>query len=513
MIAQNQIPDASSPALTAQSAADSDGSKASNARETLPGSLRRRFPLSGFGQGLSGPLARCALVGLVTLCLLIPLGLVGDMVKERWHQYSAAVTNLSDSWGNAQTVSGPALLIPYQVWEDVAKVVKVEVNGREESRETFVRELITHHKVVLPADLAFNVRLDPEIRYRGIYRRALYNAPVNVNGNFVLPGRNDFSGNVQKIHWDKAWLCIGISDLRAVSEALPGRWENADLPAYSPGTDAGQLLGSGFHVGVALDEKEAGARRSFSLKLKIRGSGGIYFTPVGINTRISMSGSWPTPSFQGNLLPAERSISEQGFTAEWRIPNLARTYPQSADLDSPEYGGKEQADTYTRAHRSAITAFTAGVYLFEPVTLYSMVERSVDYGILFISGTFVALFAFELAGRRRLHPVQYAMVGLSMSLFYLVMLSLAEHMSFGPAFAVASAVTVLMNGLYMASAMQSRFRGLFMGGLLTGLYALLYSILQMEDHALLIGTGLVLAMMGVLMFVTRKLPQSDTAAG
>jgi inner membrane protein len=460
------------------------------------------------GQGLSGSLARCALVGLITLCLLIPLRLVDEVVRDRRDVYEAAVENISYSWGSVQTVSGPALLIPDQVWEDVAKVVKVEVNGKEESRQTFVRELITRHQVVLPAELAFKIRLDTEVRYRGIFRRVLYNAPVDVGGNFVLPEKNDFAGDLHKIYWDKAWLCIGISDLRAVSEAPPGRWENGSLPAYSPGTDAGALLGSGFHVGVSLDEKEAGALRSFALKLKIRGSGGIYFTPVGVSTRISMSGSWPTPSFQGSLLPEERSVSAQGFTAEWKIPNLTRTYPQSADLDSPEYYGRE----YTYKN-SAITAFTAGVDLYEPVTLYRMVSRSVDYGILFIAGTFVALFAFELAGRRRLHPVQYAMVGLSMSLFYLVMLSLAEHMAFGLAFAVASAVTVLMNGLYMAAALQSRFRGLFMGGLLAGLYVMLYSILQMEDYALLFGTGLVLAMMGVLMFVTRDLPQSDSAAG
>ncbi|MDR3175153.1 MAG: cell envelope integrity protein CreD [Desulfovibrio sp.] len=507
MIDQNQIPDASSPAPTAQPAADSDGSGASNACETPPGSLRKRFSLSGVGQSLSGSLGRCVLVGFITLCLLVPLSLVEGVVSDRSYLYRAAVNNIADSWGNAQTVSGPALLIPYQVWEEVRKVVKVEVNGREESRETLVRELITRHKVVLPAALAFKIRLDPEIRYRGIYRLALYNAPVDVDGDFVLPEKNDFFGDLHKIYWDKAWMCIGISDLRAVSEAPPGRWENADLPAYSPGTEAGPLLGSGFHTGVLLGEKDAGARRSFSLKLKIRGSGGIYFTPVGINTRISMSGFWPTPSFQGSILPAKRSISAQGFTAEWEIPNLTRTYPQSADLDSREYDSEEYAGT--RKNRSAITAFSAGMDLFEPVSLYRMASRSVDYGILFIAGTFVALFAFELAGRRRLHPVQYAMVGLSMSLFYLVLLSLAEHMSFGPAFAAASAVTVLMNGLYMAAALNSRIRGLFMGGLLAGLYALLYSVLQMEDYALLIGTGLVLAMMGVLMFVTRNLPQKD----
>ncbi len=157
---------------------------------------------------------------------------------------------------------------------------------------------------------------------------------------------------------------------------------------------------------------------------------------------------------------------------------------------------------------SAITGFTAGVTLHEPVTLYRMVRRSLDYGILFIAVTFVALFAFEMISRLRMHLAQYAMVGLSMSLFYLVLLSLAEHVSFGLAFVAASAVTIAMNGLYVGAALASRSKGALMGGLLTILYAVLFSLLRMEDFSLLMGTGLLLVMMGALMFATRKLPQA-----
>jgi len=214
-------------------------------------------------------------------------------------------------------------------------------------------------------------------------------------------------------------------------------------------------------------------------------------------------GTRPAPSFQGNLLPVERTIRDDGFSAKWVISNLTRTYPQMADYDSPAFNGAHTSG-------SVITEFTAGVDLHEPVSLYRMLLRSVNYGILFIAVTFVALFAFEMLSRQRMHLIQYAMVGLSMSLFYLVLLSLAEHVSFSLSFVAAMGVTVLMNSAYVASVLHNWRKGAVLGGLLCALYGVLFSLLRMEDFALLVDTALVLVMMGGLMFVTRNLPQAGT---
>ncbi len=471
--------------------------------------------LSGFGLGqrLSGPMARCVFIGVLTLFLLIPLGLVRDVVYDRMYLYQSATANIANSWGMEQAVSGPALIIPYQVWQDRKERVTVKNNGKEEQQEVTTREYAIRHKVVLPADLSFDTTLETEVRYRGIYRQTLYTAPMAISGSFSLPAASDFSANTTRIFWDRAWLSVGITDLKTIVEAAPARWEGKTLAAYKPGSQAGNLLGPGFHTAVPLDAGQAGEKRSFALHLTIRGSGGISFTPVGENTTITVSSGWPAPSFQGNLLPVERTISEEGFTATWAISNLTRTYPQTGDLDSAAYRTRDGSGGVPGGDRaSAVTAFTAGVNLHEPVTLYRMVRRSVDYGILFIAVTFVALFAFEMVTRRRMHLVQYAMVGLSMSLFYLVLLSLAEHVSFGLAFLAAGVVTVAMNSAYVGAVLQSRAKGLLMGGLLSVLYAVLFSLLRMEDFSLLMGTGLVLLMMGALMVATRKLPQGQTRA-
>ena len=458
----------------------------------------RESAKSGFSRLVASPLARCGIILFITLMLLIPLGFVENIVYERQYLQQEATRNITSSWGDAQSISGPVLILPYEVWQDHKKTVTVKVGKDEKEKEVIERKYYLRYKLILPSEVSFDARLDPEIRYRGIYRQALYNAPVTIQGHFTLPRAEDFASNLQKVHWDKAWLAVGVTDLKTISESSPLQWAGSAAPAYKPGTRAGGLLGPGFHTALALTDKAAGARQDFSLKLAIRGSGGIAFTPVGEKTAITVAGAWPDPSFQGNLLPVERSITDKGFSARWNISNLTRTYPQIEDVPNLE----------TVRELESIRSFTAGVDLHETVSLYRMVRRAVHYGILFIAVSFVTLFAFEMVSRRRMHLLQYGMVGLSMSLFYLVLLSLAEHIDFGLAFTAAGAVTVSMNSLYVAAALQSKMRGLIMAGLLSGLYVLLFSLLRMEDFALLVGTGLVVAMMAVLMYVTRKLPRS-----
>jgi Inner membrane protein involved in colicin E2 resistance len=475
-----------------------------------------RLPSLGIGPRLSSPFARCVFIGILTLFLLTPLEFVGDIVYERMHLYQGATDNIAASWGREQTVSGPALIVPYQIWKDRKDKVVVKINNKEEEREVVTREYHTRYKVVLPADLSFNTTLETEVRYRGIYKQTLYTAPMDISGAFTLPTAKNFSENTTQIFWDQAWLSVGISDLKTIAKATPIQWDGKTFDTYKPGAQTGSLLGPGFHTMIPLDANEAGTRQSFSLSLIIRGSQGIYFTPVGENTTIVVKSAWPAPSFQGNLLPVEHAISEQGFSAKWAISNLTRTYPQIADLDSSAYTASRTSrnNSCTSDSSSAITSFTAGVNLHEPVTLYRMVRRSVEYGILFIAVTFVALFTFEMVSRQRMRLLQYAMVGLSMSLFYLVLLSLAEHTSFGLAFVAATAVTIAMNSLYVGAVLQSRSKGLLMSGLLAALYTVLFSLLRMEDFSLLMGTGLLLVMMGALMFATRNLPQvrNDKAA-
>lgn len=444
-------------------------------------------------------LIRGLLVTAITLALLIPLFFVENIVDDRVSMRRIAVQDIASSWGEAQRIAGPMLVIPYLNKYTYTE----EVKGPDGKISSVVKEGISReYRGVLPTKVAFDAKMTSKIRYRSIYEYIVYSAPVGTSGVFRLPLAGTFGENATRVEWDKAWLALGVRDLKGITGETELIWNGTACPPYDPGTQLQNLLGPGFHTSVPLAPKDAGQERTFSLSVTLNGSDGLHFTPVGESTTITVSGNWPHPKFSGDLLPASSTINDQGFSAQWSIPHLSRTYPQSGILGEAEY----------KLTDMSIVNFTAGVNLFETVSLYSQVTRAVKYGILFIGLTFVALFSFELVIQRRMHLMQYALVGLSMTVFYLVLLSLAEHVTFLTAFVSASAVTVLMNSLYIAAALRSINKGLVVGVLLCALYTLLYTLLRMEAYALIIGTGMVLTALASLMYLTRNLPTLPVSA-
>ncbi|MBE1237617.1 cell envelope integrity protein CreD [Phaeovibrio sulfidiphilus] len=445
---------------------------------------------------------RALVIAGITLGLLIPLYFVNDIVDERSILRRTAVANIASLWGQSQTVSGPVLVIPYLRTHTYKETTRTPGGPTEETLKTGLRQDLM---VVLPASVSFGADLNPQIRKRGIYDYVVYTTPITISGTFRVPEPSAFGEELSRILWDKAWLALGVTDLKAITSVAPLAWNGKPAAPYSPGTRVDDLLGPGFHTTVALPVGSEGKVLPFSLALDINGSGGLHFTPVGETTRIKITGAWPHPSFSGNILPTTRTVTDSDFSAEWTIPHLSRTYPQIGVLGKNEFSG------------GAVRSFTAGVDLFETVSLYSQVNRAVKYGLLFIGLTFVALLSFELVSRARLHLMQYGLVGIAMTLFYLVLLSLAEHTVFPLAFSAAAGVSVVMNSLYIAAALRSTKKGLIIAGLLSALYVLLYALLQLEDYALAIGTAMVLVMVAILMYLTRHLSVSgkdqDSPAG
>ena len=432
-------------------------------------------------------LTRCFTILGITLLLLLPLSFFLDLVDERSDLHTEAVANIAGLWGGTQVVRGPVLVIPYvdRHMYDSGQTASADRKGAKSG---------TQYLVVLPKTLNFSASLTTERRYRGIYDYVVYTAPVAVEGSFRLPEDGPLSEYRNQPLWDQAFFLLSVTDLKAITSIGALTWNGKGAGSFSPGAQTASLLDSGFHakVAIAADQPEY----TFSMDMNLNGSGGLYFTPVGETTTIKIAGNWADPSFGGQLLPSKRSISESGFSAEWNVPHLSRTYPQSGNLSAYMVAGD---------HGDNIRNFVAGVGLQELLPLYRLVTRAVKYAILFIGLTFVALFSFELVCRERLHLIQYGLVGVAMCLFYLVLLSLAEHTAFGLAFAAASTVTVVMNGLYIRSAMRSRKKGLLIAALVAGLYGVLYALLQLEGYAILMGTVLVVIAVCALMYMTRNL--------
>ncbi len=436
---------------------------------------------------------RLLLVAVLGLVMLIPLAMVDEIVDERHGLYQSVLDDIAGSWGEQQTLSAPLLVVPY-----MERIVTKE-NVRDKAGNVQTISRTRRHvdaAVALPHTLDIQVTLREEFRRRGIYQSLVYNADIVLRGTFRTPAVAELSELIERIDWQKAYVVFGLSDTRAIHEVAALKWNNTEWP-LSPGTRQAQLLPAGFHAPLGDSLSESLQSHRFEFRFSVHGSESFLFAPLGETTKVRVTSTWPHPSFIGKVLPGQYDIRSDGFDADWEIPHLARHYPQLWSLDGSTYD---------------VTSFTTGVRLFQPVFLYSLVTRAVKYGLLFIALTFMIFLIFEVTVQARLHVVQYALIGLALTLFYLTLLSLAEHIAFLNAYLSASTIIILMITCYTAAALRSVKRATIILVLLIGLYMLLYSLLQLEDYALLLGTGLLLAVVIVLMYVTRHLRSGAVGA-
>lgn len=379
---------------------------------------------------------------------------------------------------------GPVLVVPY-----TDKIVKHETVTDKNGNINTIDKVRFYKRsaLFLPESLNIEAKLNEQFRKRGLYNSLVYTADINLSSRFSTPNVAALSDYIDKIHWDKAYLAIGLSDTRAINAVSSLKWDGKEQ-TLSPGTQLLNLLQEGFHA--RLDGFLPEGKHDLKLTMNVNGSNGFRFAPFGENTHATIQSSWPHPSFQGSVLPARHNISNSGFQAEWEIPHLARNYPQSWTNNGDQF---------------SLYEFTTGVDMFEPVSLYSRVIRATKYGMLFVGLTFLTFLIFELTIQARLHFVQYGLIGIALSLFFLILLSLSEHIQFFKAYLAASATTIGMIALYTAAALKSLIRAVIVLVLLTSLYVVLYSLLRLEDYALLMGTALLILVVMVLMYVTRNL--------
>jgi inner membrane protein len=263
----------------------------------------------------SSQMLRLFLVGFLALLLQIPIMMIGRLVSERQERRQGAVTEVSSKWGKAQAITGPALVVPY-----IHRWTEVSAGGQQSTRTE------TRNAIVLPERLQVHGSIDSEIRNRGIFSVPVYGLDLTFEGEFAPPSVSELGIEPAAVAWERAHLAIGISDARAIQKETTVSWNDKQL-SFLPGTGAFTDGGTGIHAGVGA----AGAmqRSKFSFPLSLNGSLGVYLTPFAQNTVVELRSDYGHPSFQGNRLPAERSVSGGGFQARWSIPFLGRNYPQA----------------------------------------------------------------------------------------------------------------------------------------------------------------------------------------
>ncbi|MDO9406123.1 MAG: cell envelope integrity protein CreD [Polaromonas sp.] len=423
---------------------------------------------------------------LVLLLLVAGLVLIGGVVQDRQQNRQVAVQGVAQSLAGPQTLLGPLIhMACTEEW-----VGAIEKDNPDANRREF-------HAVAAPATLLVKGGTQLEARGRGLHETQVFKLKAEVSASW-----NDLTDLVPQRRYPASRLTCGqpvlmmaVSDARGIRHASVRL--GTDTLTLKPGTFYGNFP-RGVHTLLPTSiSKNAPLEARFEIELV--GTGQLSVVPLGGDTQVRLSSNWPHPSFGGQFLPVERTITADGFDASWRVSALASTAQQDVlkrkTICAPSDDGTQE---------SAACLEALGVNFVDPGDTYALSDRATKYGLLFIGLTFLAVGLFEFMKSLRVHPVQYLLVGAAMSLFFLLLVSLSEHMAFGAAYALAATSCVLLLTYYAGHMLQGWARGVPFGLGIATLYGMLYVLLQMEQAALLVGAVALFAVLAVVMSLTRR---------
>lgn len=431
-------------------------------------------PLSRAGRS---PGLKLLVIVALTIAMAVPLFLVQMAVSDRQKTAAGAADDIAQGYGGPQTVAGPVLLLPYTLQRSEL------VDGKlVQSSQHFTA-------VLLPDDLKFKVNAKTETRSRGIFPVPVYRAAVDLQARFDKTAVASAVPQDAQVNWKDVSIAVIVSDARGLADNVVLSVNGSNVP-FEPGAGLANANGAVSGMQARLNLSEA-TGLTLGTRFLLRGSREFSVSPLGRRTVATVNSPWSSPSFFGAFLPSERRIDNGGFTATWTVPYLARGFGQA-------FASKDEA-------MQSILSQAFGARFYQPVDHYQLVQRALKYAILFVALGFLVFFVVETVSQRRIHVVQYAMVGAAQVLFYLLLLSIAEHTGFAPAYVIAAIATVVLTSLYAVSALSSWARAALIGVVLAVLYGMLYLILNSEDNALLTGSCVLFAALAGTMYFTRNI--------
>ena len=441
---------------------------------------------------------------LLILILLIPGAMIQNLIKERQERSRETIQKINDKWSHSQTLCAPLLIVPYTTTK------------LDNDKKPYYEE---HTLYITPKELKINVSLTPEERHYGIYKAILYKSDIHFEGNFSELANLKIENS--NLHFDKAQIAIGITDLRGVTQnpdfkigdkmfkttvgvvklfSVSENFVEEEVTRYGskdPYSSGRTVSGKTLIVNL----KDIGLTDTllqslnFDCKMKLNGSSSLNFIPIGQHTSVTINGQWPSPSFIGSFSP-ESTVDKKQFNASWNILSFNRDIPE----------------TWSDNNVANLGDNSFGVNLIETVDHYQQNMRSAKYALMFIALTFIVFFFVEIFTRKPIQFFQYVLVGIALILFYSLLLSLSEQIGFAWAYLVSSAVTILITTVYFHSLIKQKSATFILAGIMLILYAFLYIILQVEDFALLIGSIFLFVILGVIMFVSNKIKERKQVA-
>lgn len=401
----------------------------------------------------------------ISVLLLIPQFLIMNLVTERQSTRNDAKRELAKSWGMDQHIEGPAIVIP-------------------------VKEKQLY---LFPESLDVSGNIQSQTLKRGIFEYSVYNAPIKISGTFKCP-KELLKRGISQNACEKSFLFIGLGDLRGLSENVTIKLNGISCQAEPASSFAESPSINGLVCAFNLSTLLNGDTVLFEITLPIKGIDGLYLAPVGNSTSVSLTSDWGVPSFQGNFLPTQREVSDNGFKAVWKVMALNRDYGQIATVASDSY-----------RWQAMMEGSELGVNLCIPVDQYQQTTRTVKYAILIIILTFAVVFFVEVRRKTNVHIVQYILIGIALLLFYTLLLSFSEHLLFAISYAIAALMTIGLITVFMAAILKDKKTALVVGGLLTLLYIFIFVLLQLESYALLAGSLGLFVILAATMYATVKI--------
>jgi inner membrane protein len=420
---------------------------------------------------------------VLIVLLMIPLSMIQGLVSVRQQNQSSVEKTIAASLAGEQRIGGPILVVPYVERE-------TEISTDEQGRE--IKRVHDRPRQVffVPEEVSFDVNAATEERYKGLYKALVYRSQAKVAVRFHVPENLGLATNPATITPGQAWLAWAVSDVRGLSSSPKIAWNGSPLSS-APGSRF-DPVGEGFHTPIGVLDITKEGHHEVTGTMQVAGTRNLAWVPVGKMNRVTLTSPWPHPNFGGSFLPVSREIGANGFTARWEVSHLA----------SKNVSLLMNGLAHNENQRRQLESFDAS--FIEPVNVYLLAERATKYAILFIALTFGGFFLFETLRPLRLHPLQYGLVGMALALFFLLLLSLSEHIAFGWAYATAAASAIALITYYLSHALKNARAAIGFGVKLVVLYGVLYALLLSEDNALVMGSILLFMVLAVVMVVTRR---------
>ena len=421
----------------------------------------------------------------LTLAILVPLTMIRGVIHEREGYQAQAVAKVARSVAGRQSFAGPVLVVPYR---EQVELVERDKYGVEHT----VQRVEERQWVFFPKTLDIGGTLNPEIRRSGLYKVRVYAWQGHAQADFDVRIPADVDpAHARSI--GEPYLGYAIGDVRGLRGKPRLRVDGRERQVLQGMDGQGK---AGLHA--RLPAPRAGQQLTLQTRFDftLAGTEALDVVPLGDSSRVALDSPWPHPSSVGTLAPGILDIGNDGFRAQWELPALAAN-TQAMFLRGLERGGKGEPGAMTGID-------SIGLQLIDPVDIYTKADRATKYGLLFVALTFVGFFMFELVKQLRIHPIQYGLVGLALAIFFLLLVSLSEHIEFGWAYLAASVACIGLLGFYLSAVLRSALRGLGFATMLAMLYAALYGLLVSEDNALVLGAGLLFVILAAVMVLTRK---------